>query len=100
MEETNLESLKTLLTKVSNTQNDMEYMLREMEKTLTQLNQTVVGNPTYGQKGLISEIDDIKKYVDNDKMIKNKILGGLTVIGIVWTLVYNYFLQVIKGQHG
>jgi len=100
MEETNLESLKTLLTKVSNTQNDMEYMLREMETTLTQLNQSVVGNPTYGQKGLVSEIDDIKKYVENDKMIKNKILGGLTVIGIIWTLIYNYFLQIIKGQNG
>jgi hypothetical protein len=36
MEETSLDSIKTLLTQVLNTQNDMEYMLREMEKSLTQ----------------------------------------------------------------
>jgi aminopeptidase-like protein len=96
MEETSLDSIKTLLTQVLNTQNDMEYMLREMEKSLTQLNQTVVGNPTYGQKGLVAEIDDIKKYVENDKMIKNKIMGGLAVIGVFWTLVYSYIIQVLK----
>jgi hypothetical protein len=96
MEETSLDSIKTLLTKVLNTQSDMEYMLREMEKTLTQLNQTVVGNAIYGQKGLVAELDEIKSYVEKDKMIKNKILGGLTIIGVIWTLIYNYILQVLK----
>lgn len=74
----------------------MEYMLREMEKTLTQLNQTVVGNSTYGQRGLVSEIEEIKKYVENDKMVKNKILGGLAVFGVIWSFVYHYVMQLIK----
>lgn len=74
----------------------MEYMLREMEKTLTQLNQTVVGNSTYGQRGLVSEIEEIKKYVENDKMVKHKILGGLAVFGVIWSFVYHYVMQLIK----
>lgn len=98
MEETSLDSIKTLLTEVLNTQNDMEYMLREMEKTLTQLNQTVVGNPTYGQKGLVSEIEDIKSYVEKDKMIKNKILGGLAIIGIGWTFILQYVMSLFNKR--
>lgn len=96
MEDNNLDSLKALMTQVLNTQNDMGYMLREMEKTLTQLNQTIVGNPLYGQKGIVNEIDDIKKYVENDKMIKNKIVGGLAVVGVVWSVIYHYILELFK----
>ena len=77
-------------------QDDMDEMLKEMDKTLTQLNQTVIGNPTYGQKGLVTEINDVKQYVENDKMIKNKILGGLSVIGVIWTFVYQYINYLIK----
>ena len=95
-DDNNLESIKALLTKVSNTQTDMDYMLREMEKTLTQLNNVVVGNPTYGQKGLIIELNEIKEYVEKDKMVKNKILGGLTLIGIGWSFMIQYIMYLFK----
>jgi len=95
-ESNNLESIKNMLTEVKNTQSDMDYMLREMEKTLTQLNQTVVGNPTYGQKGLVAELSEIKKYVDNDKMLKNKVVGGLMVVGVIWSFIYSYISELIK----
>jgi aminopeptidase-like protein len=97
MGDSSLDTIKSMLEEVKNTQSDMEYMLREMEKTLTQLNQTVVGNPTYGHKGLVNEINDIKQYVDKDKMLKNKLLGGLTVIGIIWSLIYSYITNLLKG---
>jgi len=96
MEESNLESIRTMLTEVKNTQSDMQYMLREMEKTLTQLNQTVIGNPTYGQKGLVSELNEVKKYVENDKMLKNKLVGGLMVVGVIWSFIYSYISDFIK----
>lgn len=79
-----------------NKQNDMDEMLREMDKTLTQLNNVVVGNPTYGQKGLIVELSDVKEYVEKDKMVKNKIMGGLAVIGVAWSLLLTYFIQIFK----
>jgi hypothetical protein len=96
MEENSLSSIRAMLTQVIDKQSDMEYMLRDMERTLTQLNQTVVGNPTYGQKGLVSEISDIKTYVDKDKMIKNKIIGGLAVVGVVWSVIYHYVVSIFK----
>jgi hypothetical protein len=92
------ESIKSMLIQVINKQNDMDDTLREMEKTLTQLNQTVVGNPTYGQKGLVAELEDVKIYVEKDKMIKNKIVGGLVIIGIVWTAAIEYFLNLFNKK--
>jgi len=98
MEENNVESIKSMLSQMINKQNDMDDMLREMDKTLTQLNQTVIGNPIYGQKGLVNEINDIKEYVDNDKLIKNKILGGLTLIGIGWSFIIQYVMYLFSKK--
>jgi len=96
MEENNVESIKSMLSQMINKQNDMDGMLREMDKTLTQLNQTVIGNPVYGQKGLVNEIDSIKAYVENDKLVKSKILGGLTIIGIGWSFIIQYVMYLFK----
>lgn len=98
MEDVNLDSIKSMLVQVINKQNDMDLTLREMDKTLTQLNQTVVGNPTYGQKGLVEEIKDIKIYVDNDKLIKSKLWGGLAVIGVIWTFAWQYFMTILTKK--
>jgi ribosomal protein L16 Arg81 hydroxylase len=93
MRDNSLDSIKSMLVQVINKQNDMDETLKEVVSTLSQLNQTVVGNPTYGQKGLITEINEIKEYVDKDKMIKNKILGGLAVIGVFWTMLFQLFIK-------
>ena len=95
-ENTSLESIKSMLVQVINKQNEMDKTLREMDLTLTQLNQTVIGNPTYGHKGIISELSEIKDYVEKDKMVKNKLYGGLTVIGVLWTLAFQYITHIFK----
>jgi hypothetical protein len=97
MEENSLESIRVILTQMKDKQDEMDEMLRDIDKTLTQLNQTVIGNPVYGQKGLIAELDEVKRYVDKDKMIKNKVIGGLTVIGVIWTMLYQYITHLLKN---
>jgi hypothetical protein len=98
MEDAHLESIKSMLIQVINKQNDMDTTLREMDRTLSALNQTVIGNPTYGQKGLVEEIKEIKIYVDNDKLVKSKILGGLAIIGVVWTFAWQYFMTILTKK--
>lgn len=89
-----LDTIKSLLQKFVDKQENMDGVLKNMDKTLTQLNQTVVGNATYGQKGLVSELAEIKKYVEKDKMFKNKMTGGLIVIGVVWTILLEFFSKI------
>jgi hypothetical protein len=94
-----LENIKAMLQSMADKQNDMDEMLRDMDKTLTQLNQTVIGNPTYGQIGLVSEIKDIKDYVDKDKKLKSKLVGGLVLCGALWTFFLEYMLTFFKFKN-
>jgi len=98
MAENSLESITALLMQMKDKQDDMEVMLRDMDKTLTQLNQTVIGNPLYGQKGLVSEIDEIKKYVETDKKFKNKVVGGLAVIGFIWSVGIEFIVHLFTKK--
>jgi hypothetical protein len=91
-----LERIEKLLTEFGDKQKDMDNTLKSVCSELNQLKQTVIGNYAYGQVGLVKEINDIKKYVEKDKMFKNKLYGGLTVIGVVWTLVLQYITHFFK----
>lgn len=95
MEDVDVRSLKTLLGEVIATQKKVDIRLSEIEKTLNQLNFAVIGNPTYGQKGMIVELNDVQKYVHRDKMVKAKLMGGLTVIGVLWTMVWEFIKSKI-----
>lgn len=91
-----LEHIEKLLTEFGDKQKEMDNTLKNVCVELNQLKQTVIGNYAYGQVGLVKEINDIKKYVEKDKMFKNKLYGGLTVIGVVWTLVLQYLTHFFK----
>lgn len=69
----------------------MNSQLTTMNHNLTRLNQTVIGDAQYGQKGLVSEVESLRNYVDQDKMKNSKIIGGLAVIGVLWTFLLKYF---------
>ena len=68
----------------------MNQQLSTMNHSLTRLNQTVIGDEKYGQKGLVSEVESLRVYVDNDKIRNSKIMGGLAVIGVLWTFLLKY----------
>jgi hypothetical protein len=91
-----LDGIKALLQSMSEKQNGIDEMVKGMHNTLTQLNQTVIGNATYGQVGLVSEIAEIKSYVEKDKLLKNKLAGGLVIVGIVWTVILQYVGNIMS----
>jgi hypothetical protein len=91
-----LEHIEMMLTDFGNKQKEMDNTLKNVCTELNQLKQTVIGNYSYGQVGLVKEITDIKKYVEKDKMFKNKLYGGLTVVGIGWTILLQYIGYLFK----
>jgi hypothetical protein len=62
-----------------------------IEKTTTKLNTTIVGDPQYGQEGLISTVKDHQEYIHEDKKFKSKLVGGSLVLGVIWTAIVAYF---------
>lgn len=82
----NIEDLRERLDVIST-------QLITLTSAVNKLQQTVVGDNIYGQMGLVREVDAIKKYIDNDKIRNGKIMGGLTVVGIIWTAILKYILN-------
>jgi hypothetical protein len=60
-----------------------------MNNTLNQLNQTIVGNEQYGQKGLIKIVEEHGKFIEEHKSFKAKLIGGGIVISALWSIIMN-----------
>ena len=98
IESQDFKKIKEMIESLSQKQSDNDIMLKAIDKTLSQLNQTVIGNPQYGLKGIINEISDLKEYVQNDRTFKNKMIGGLLVVGTVWTALLQYLFRLFTHK--
>ena len=76
---------------------DMEWIkqaLTEIDDDLKALKQTVIGNKEYGQKGLVEQVNEHRKYLESDKQFKAKVIGGSLVVGTVWTLLLKFWDKI------
>lgn len=85
--ESDMTFIKDMLTK-------MNGKLNEMEISLIKLNQTVIGNKEYGQKGLVEQVNEHRKYIEEDRTYKAKVIGGATVIGIIYGVLLKYWDKI------
>jgi hypothetical protein len=65
-----------------------------IEKTTTKLNTTIVGDPSYGQIGLITQVKEHNDYIESDKTFKSKLIGGSVVLGGIWTVVLKFWDRI------
>ena len=68
--------------------------LNSIEVTLAKLTQAVIGDKAFGQKGLVEQVNEHRKYIENDKALKNKFIGGSLVIGVVWTALLKFWDKI------
>jgi hypothetical protein len=85
--ESDMTFIKDMLTK-------MNGKLNEMEISLIKLNQTVIGNKEYGQKGLVEQVNEHRKYIEDDKAYKAKVVGGATVVGVLYGILLKYWDKI------
>ena len=65
-----------------------------IEKTTTKLDTTIVGDPNYGQVGLVTKVKEHTDYIENDKGFKAKLIGGGIVLGAVWTFILKFWDKI------
>lgn len=65
-----------------------------IETTTTKLNNSIVGDATYGQIGLIEQVKEHSEYIEQDKGFKSKLIGGSLVLGAVWTLLIKFWDKI------
>jgi len=70
----------------------MSLKIQEVNLSLVKLNQTVIGDKTYGQTGLIEKVEEHNAYIEKDKQFKSKLVGGGLVLAFIWGLI----LKLIK----
>lgn len=70
----------------------MSLKIQEVNLSLVKLNQTVIGDKTYGQTGLIEKVEEHTAYIEKDKQFKSKLVGG----GLVLTFVWGLILKLLK----
>ena len=85
--ESDMTFIKEMLTKMS-------FKLNEMEVSLVKLNQTVIGNKEYGQIGLVEQVNQHMKYIEDDKSFKAKLIGGVTVVGVIYGFLLKYWGKI------
>jgi hypothetical protein len=88
---------KTTTPKISESNSDLSWIkekLTEMDVTLNKLHQTVIGDKIYGQKGLVEQVKEHQKYLDDDKSLKAKFVGATLVVGTLWTLLLKFWDRI------
>lgn len=70
---------------------EMSLKLKDVDLTLIKLNQTVVGDKTYGQMGLIEKVEEHNSYIEKDKEFKSRLVGGGIVLSFIWGLILKFW---------
>lgn len=94
--ETDLQQIKYMLQALTKQQEVLHEDVGIMKNELLQVKNTLIGNREYKIKGLVDEVEILKGYVAKDRLLKHKIWGGLTVIGVVWTFLFKYLTEWYK----
>ena len=76
--------------------NDVEGTLVKMDSKLEKIFDVVVGNEVFDQVGLIGRLKKLEKESENNKALKNKLMGAFMMGGAVWTIIWELFKTYVK----
>lgn len=79
---------------IKKTLSNMSEKVQEMDLTLLKLNQTIVGDSAYGQKGLVEQVKEHTEYIETDKTYKAKVVGAGSVLVILYGLVIKFWEKI------
>lgn len=71
---------------------DVEETLRNMDSKIEKIYDVVVGNEKFDQQGVIGRLKKLETENENNKALKNKLIGAFIVGGAGWTII----LEIIK----
>lgn len=71
---------------------DVEETLRNMDSKIEKIYDVVVGNEKFDQEGIIGRLKKLESENENNKALKNKLVGAFVVGGAGWTII----LELIK----
>tara|TARA_R110002096_G_scaffold63690_3_gene155977 strand:- start:4772 stop:5023 length:252 start_codon:yes stop_codon:yes gene_type:complete len=62
----------------------------EMKVTLDEIKVAIIGNPVFGQEGLVDMVKKHELYITSDMKFKQRLVGVGAVLGTVWTIILKF----------
>lgn len=87
-----LKDIKEMLSGLISEQKEIRKELTAVGTSVTKIQTRLIGDE-YGGKGLVSEVKEIQAYVEADKKQKNRLYGGVVVIGFIWTILWEFLRE-------
>lgn len=75
---------------IKSTLSSIGLKLNELDGNFKKLNQTVIGDKTYGQTGLIEKVEEHADYIEKDKAFKSRLVGGGIVLSFIWGIILKF----------
>ena len=75
---------------IKSTLSSIGLKLNELDVNFSKLNQTVIGDKTYGQTGLIEKVEEHADYIEKDKAFKSRLVGGGIVLSFIWGVILKF----------
>lgn len=91
-QEQELKDIKEMLNGLIVEQKEMRKELTTVGLSVTKIQTRMIGDE-YGAKSLVSEVKEIQTYIETDKKQKNRLYGGVVVIGFIWTIVWEFLRE-------
>lgn len=76
---------------------EQEVKLDNCELKIREVHAALVGNETLGHRGIVSRINALEEYKENDKKLKNKIAGGVAVGSVIGGSIWTWISKHIFG---
>ena len=64
--------------------------INDMKATLDEIRTAIIGNPKFGQDGLVDMVKKHELYIEADMKFKQRLIGVGVVLGTVWTLILKF----------
>lgn len=76
---------------IKQTLDSVNSKIKDLDVNFIKLNQTVIGDKTYGQTGLIEKVEEHNTYIEKDKEFKSRLVGGGLVLSFIWGLFLKFW---------
>lgn len=67
---------------------DLQIHLRNLEGA-------VIGNTELGFEGLVKRVKSLEDFRESTNRLKAQFIGGSVVVGVIWTLLLQYFQKIL-----
>ena len=69
---------------------ELKTEIDDIKASVDEIKKAIIGNPSYGQEGLVDMVKRHEAYIDKDIKFKQKLVGVGAALGTVWTIILKF----------